>query len=203
MIIMAEKKKKKQEPSFDHAFPWLEKYDMDEITVEDKGLAPYINVNPAPIGLGGIHANKLFGKSRVPIVERLINNMMRTGKFTGKKIKAYNVVRQAFEKVEKQTKSNPMQVLVNAIQNAAPKEEITRLRFGGISVPKAVDTSPQRRVDIALRNICQGVVEATYKNQTNIESCLADELIKASKNDTTSFAVAKKNDMERVAKSAR
>jgi small subunit ribosomal protein S7 len=33
--------------------------------------------------------------------------------------------------------------------------------------------------------------------------CLSDEIIKASKNDVSSFAVSKKNDMERVAKSAR
>ena len=36
-----------------------------------------------------------------------------------------------------------------------------------------------------------------------MEACLADELMKAAKNDVASFAVAKKNDVERVAKSAR
>ena len=96
-----------------------------------------------------------------------------------------------------------MQVLIDALQNASPKEEITRLRFGGISVPKAVDIAPQRRLDIAIRNICQGSVSASHKNKKSIEACLAEEIIKASKNDVASFAVAKKNDAERVAKSAR
>ena len=96
-----------------------------------------------------------------------------------------------------------MQVFIDALQNVAPKEETTRLRFGGISVPKAVDIAPQRRLDIAIRNICQGAVNATYKNKKSIEACLADELVKASKNDVASFAIAKKNDVERVAKSAR
>jgi small subunit ribosomal protein S7 len=77
------------------------------------------------------------------------------------------------------------------------------LRFGGISVPKAVDTAPQRRLDIALRNICKGVVNTSHKNKKGVEICLAEEIIKASKNDPSSFAVAKKNDIERVAKSAR
>ena len=94
-------------------------------------------------------------------------------------------------------------MLVKALENAAPKEETTRLRFGGILVPKAVDTAPQRRLDIALRNICLGAVSASHKNKKRIEACLADEIIKASKNDVASFAVAKKNDIERVAKSAR
>ena len=96
-----------------------------------------------------------------------------------------------------------MQVLVDAIQNAAPKEETTRLRFGGIHVPKAVDVAPQRRLDIAIRNICTGTTNATHKNKKSVEACLADEIIKASKNDVDSFSIAKKNDIERVAKSAR
>jgi small subunit ribosomal protein S7 len=96
-----------------------------------------------------------------------------------------------------------MQVLIDAIQNAAPIEDTTRLQFGGISVPKAVDISPQRRLDMAIRNICLGSVTASHKNKKSIESCLADEIMKAAKNDVTSFAVAKRNDKERVAKSAR
>ncbi|MCK5300699.1 MAG: 30S ribosomal protein S7, partial [Thermoplasmatales archaeon] len=124
-------------------------------------------------------------------------------KYNGKKISAYKVVKSAFEIIEKRTKSNPIQVLINAIEHAAPKEETTRLRFGGISVPKAVDTAPQRRLDTSLRNICKGIVNSTHKNKKSVDLCLAEEIIRASKNDPSSFAVAKKNDMERVAKSAR
>jgi small subunit ribosomal protein S7 len=113
------------------------------------------------------------------------------------------VVRQAFQMIEQRTKTNPVQVFIDALQNAAPKEETTRLRFGGIMVPKAVDISPQRRLDIALRNICTGAMNASHKNKKRIEACLADELLKASKNDPASFSIAKKNDIERVAKAAR
>jgi len=184
-------------------FPVLSKYKTDEVKIEDQGLARYINIETENMYTGGIYSNKLFAKSKIPIVERLINNIMRTENYNGKKTKAYKVVRDAFEIIDKKTKKNPMQVLIDAIQNSAPKEETTRLRFGGISVPKAVDVAPQRRLDIAIRNICQGTVNATYKNKKSVELCLADELIKASKNDVASFAVAKKNDVERVAKSAR
>jgi len=184
-------------------FPVLSKYKMDEIKIEDQGLARYINLETENIYRGGVYSNKLFAKSKIPIVERLINNIMRTESYNGKKIKAYKVVRNAFEIIDKRVKSNPMQVFIDALQNAAPKEETTRLRFGGISVPKAVDVAPQRRLDIALRNICLGAVNATHKNKKSMDLCLADELIKASKNDVASSAVAKKNDAERVAKSAR
>jgi small subunit ribosomal protein S7 len=197
---MAEKKNQQR---ITHFFPILSKYDPDSVKVEDQGLARYISLDTENIYIGAVFANKMFAKSKVPVVERLINNIMRTEKYNGKKIKAYKIVRSAFEIIEKQTKSNPLQVLIDAIQNAAPKEEATRLRFGGILVPKAVDTSPQRRLDIALRNLSTGAVNTTHKNKKSMEMCLADEIIKASKNDVSSFAVSKKNDMERVAKSAR
>jgi small subunit ribosomal protein S7 len=184
-------------------FPILSKYDMKEVKIEDQGLARYINLETENIYLGGVYSNKLFAKSKIPIIERLINHIMRTEKYNGKKTKAYKAVKMAFEIIDKKTKTNPMQVFIDALQNAAPKEETTRLRFGGISVPKAVDIAPQRRLDIALRNISMSSVSSSHKNKKSIEACLADEIIKASKNDVASFAVTKKNDIERVAKSAR
>ncbi len=194
---------KKSESIGSSFFPVFSKYDMNEVKIEDQGLARYINLETEIIYLGGINANKLFAKSKIPIIERLINNIMRTEKYNGKKIKAYKVVKSAFEIIDKKTKTNPMQVFIDALQNAAPKEETTRLRFGGISVPKAVDIAPQRRLDIAIRNISMSSVSSSHKNKKSIEACLADEIIKASKNDVASFSVAKKNDVERVAKSAR
>ena len=167
-------------------------------------MAKYINLTPTAVPhTDARHANRWFGKSKVNIVERLINNMMRTEVFTGKKMKAYNVTKKAFEIIEQRTKKNPIQVLVDALENAAPREEITRLQFGGISVPKAVDVAPSRRLDIALRNISKGAINASFKNTKPIEQCLAEELILASKGDMNSFSVAKKEEIERVASSAR
>ena len=184
-------------------FPIFDKYDMESVKIEDKGLERYINLESKDFFLGAPYANKLFGKSKASIIERFINNLMRTEAYTGKKTKSYKAVKEAFTIVEKRTKSNPIQAFVDALQYAAQKEEVTRLRFGGISVPKAVDIAPQRRLDIALRNICQGAINVSHNNKKSIESCLAEEIIKASKNDPASFSVAKKNDLERVARSAR
>jgi small subunit ribosomal protein S7 len=186
-----------------HFFPSLEKYTPEDVKVEDQGLARYINLDTENIYLGAVFANKMFAKSKIPLVERLINNIMRTEKYNGKKIKAYKIVRSSFDIIEKRMKKNPLQILVNAIQYSAPKEEATRLRFGGILVPKAVDTSPQRRLDIAIRNIAIGSVNTSHKNKKSMDLCLAEEIIRASENDLNSFAVSKKNEMERVAKSAR
>ena len=180
------------------------KYDLSEVTVNDGGLAKYIDLTPTNVPhSGGKHANRWFGKSKLSIVERLINNIMRTEKYTGKKLKAYKAVSEAFDIIAQKTKKNPVQVLVEGLENAAPREEVTRLQFGGISVPKAVDVSPQRRLDIALRNVSTGCVKASTKNKKPISSCIADEIMLASKGDMTSFSVAKKEEIERVAQSAR
>ena len=180
------------------------KYDSSEVVVNDGGLAKYIDLTPTNVPhSGGKHANRWFGKSKLSIVERLINNIMRTEKYTGKKLKAYRAVEEAFAIVAQRTKQNPIQVLVQGLENAAPREEVTRLQFGGISVPKAVDVAPQRRLDIALRNLSSGVVAASSKNKKPISMCLAEEIILASKGDMTSYSVAKKEEIERVAQSAR
>jgi small subunit ribosomal protein S7 len=182
----------------------FEKYDLNEVEVHDAGLAKYMNLLPIVIPhTGGRWANKPFGKAKANLVERLINNMMRTENYTGKKAKSYRVVRSAFEIIAERTKRHPVQVLVDAIEKAAPREEITRLRFGGISVPRAVDVAPSRRLDLALRNICTGAVSATFKNRKPVEECLADEILMAAKGDMQSSAITKKEELERIAASAR
>ena len=179
-------------------------YDTKDIVITDPGLAKYINIDPIYIPhVGARYAGKSFGKSKVSVVERLINEIMRTEHYTGKKASAYKVVRESFDIIERKLKMNPVQVLINAIQNSGPREEVTRLRYGGISVPKAVDTSPARRLDIALRHLAQGAVNASHKNKKSISECLSTELINASKGDMNSFAIARKEESERVAISAR
>jgi small subunit ribosomal protein S7 len=128
---------------------------------------------------------------------------MKGGKFTGKKSKGIATIRKAFDEVAKREKQNPLQLLVNAVENAAPREEVTRLQFGGISVPRAVDSAPARRVGVAIRNIAGGAIAASHKSTKPIHSCLANEIILAAKGDQTSYAVGRKEEVERVAQSAR
>jgi len=198
---MAEEKTTK-DFEFPKTFPLLQKYDPSEVKIEDKGLARYICLEPK-LFIGAQHANKQFGKAKVYILERLINNLMRTEHYNGKKMKAYKAVEKAFDIIASKTKKNPIQVFIDALQNAAPKEEVTRLYFGGISVPKSVDISPLRRLDIALRNICLGAVSKGRVKKGGIEKRLAEEIMKAANNDPSSYAISQKEEIERIAKSAR
>lgn len=180
------------------------KYDLSEVVLHDPGLANYINLKVTGVPhTGARHSSRAFGKTKINIVERLINRLMMTEEYTGKKSKSYKAVMESFELIEKRTKQNPVQILVDALENSSPREEILRLRFGGISVPKAVDIGPSRRLDIAVGNLCRGAMKNTYKNKKSVSECLATELIRASKKEIESFAVSKKEEIERVAGSAR
>jgi small subunit ribosomal protein S7 len=137
------------------------------------------------------------------IVERLINRLMQTENNTGKKQLAIRIVRDAFEIINKKTKRNPVEVLVEAIANAGPREETVRLKYGGINVPKSVDTAPMRRVDTAIHFIAEATLKGSSTSKKTASAILADELIAASKGDMKCYSVGKKEERERIAKSAR
>ena len=180
------------------------KWDPEEIEVADQSIKRYFNLRPTVVmHSGGRHARQQFKKSEQHIVERLINKMMQGEDNTGKKMKTYKIVEEAFDIVHQRTKENPLSVFAKAISNAGPREEVVRLKYGGITVPKAVDTAPQRRVDVALNFIATGAQRSAFKSKRSAASCLADEIIAASKGDVRSFAMNRKDSVERVAKAAR
>ena len=180
------------------------KWDPEEIEVADQSIKRYFNLRPTVVmHSGGRHARQQFKKSEQHIVERLINKMMQGEDNTGKKMKTHKIVEEAFDIVHQRTKENPLSVFAKAISNAGPREEVVRLKYGGITVPKAVDTAPQRRVDVALNFISTGAQRSAFKSKRSAASCLADEIIAASKGDVRSFAMNRKDSVERVAKAAR
>lgn len=190
-----------------------------DVEVRDAGLKAYINLEPLilPHTGGRVEAVR-FWKNKITIVERLINKVMRSGAtnkkvgghfirrhggYTGKKSKAYKVVREAFDIIFEKTKENPVQVFVRGLEYSAPREEVTTLTYGGVRYHQSVDIAPHRRLDIALKNIALGASEKTFKSKTTYAQALANELILASSADVKSFAVNKKEEIERIAKSAR
>jgi small subunit ribosomal protein S7 len=180
------------------------KWDFTEVEVKDPSVKSYITLTPIFVPhSGGRNAKQQFSKSNLNIVERLVNKMMREENNTGQKITVIKTVQDAFEIINKKTGQNPVQMLVNAITNAGPREETVRLQYGGIAVPKSVDTAPQRRVDTALRLIAQGAQQASFGTRKSLVDALADEIIAAANYDVKGFAMGKKDNIERVAKAAR
>ncbi|MCX8187908.1 MAG: 30S ribosomal protein S7 [Nitrososphaeria archaeon] len=191
-------------PELAEKFKIFGKWSVNDVEVRDPGLKRYICLKPTFVPhSGGRHEHKRFGKAEVNIVERLANMFMRPGPNGGKKTVALKIVRNALELIHLRTRQNPLQVLVKAIENAAPREDVTRLSYGGIVYFKAVDISPQRRLDLALRHLAQGAMETSFRSRKTPEEALADEVILASENDPRSLAVRKKNELERIALASR
>jgi small subunit ribosomal protein S7 len=182
----------------------FQKWTFKDIAVVDIGLQRYLNLTPmvAPHSMGR-HEHQRFRKAKVNVVERLINGLMRSGKNSGKKAKATNIVKETFEMIYLRTNKNPIEVLVKAVENAAPCEDTTRVSYGGVVYHLSVDVAPQRRIDLAIRHITEGARAASINNPRSIQETLADELVLAANKDIKSAGVAKRNEIERVAQSSR
>lgn len=184
-----------------------------DVEVKDPSLKHVICLKPLiiPNQSMGRHERRKFGKAEVNIVERLVNSLMHfgrkyaknTGRMGGKKQKAIKIVKTAFEIIHLKTGGNPIEYLVRAIENAGPNEDTTRIQYGGVVYHVSVDVSPLRRVDLALRFISEGVREACFSSPKSVEEALAEEIILAANNDMNSYAIRKKNELERVAMASR
>jgi len=191
------------------------RWGVESIKVDDMGLQAYITLQPRIVPkTGARYAGSRFHKSRIFIVERLINKMMVPGHkskkhyktsyhITGKAETAYNIVEQAFKQIEKTTKENPIKVFVKALENASQREEIITIEYGGARYPKAVECSPQRRVDLALRYMAQGAYHRAFNTKKSIITSLAEEITNAYRLSNASNAIAKKLEIERQADSSR
>lgn len=181
------------------------KWSFDEIDVKDLALVDYIQVkNPVYLPhTAGRYQVKRFRKAQCPIVERLTNSLMMHGRNNGKKVMATRIVKHAFEIMHLLTDQNPIQLLVDAIINTGPREDSTRIGSAGVVRRQAVDVSPLRRVNLSIHLLTTGTREAAFRNVKTIAECLADELINAAKGSSNSYAIKKKDELERVAKSNR
>ncbi|KAK9832861.1 hypothetical protein WJX84_006850 [Apatococcus fuscideae] len=182
-------------------------YEEEEVKVNDIALEDYIAVKPQFAKFtphtAGRYQKKRFRKAQCPIVERLTCSLMQHGRNNGKKLLAVRIVQHAFDIVHLLTDQNPIQVLVDAIINSGPREDATRIGSAGVIRRQAVDISPLRRVNQAIYLITTGAREAAFRNIKTIAECLADELINAAKGSSNSYAIKKKDEVERVAKANR
>ena len=192
----------------------FELYDLSEVKVEDPALMDYISLQEKLVLKTAGRTKVRFEKAKVNIIERIANlvavsahrgkkHKIQTGHASGKYNKNMKIVLETLKIIEKKTGKNPIQIIVNAIENAAPRDEITVIEYGGARYPQAVDMSPLRRVSIALRNIVHGAYDRSFNKKTKIADGLAQEIIFAAEKSSESSAIKKKNESEKQADSAR
>lgn len=194
------------------------KWDPGEVTINDPSLMRYVSLATKKIPhTFGKKTRRRFAKANLSIVERLANKVMRTGQgkrklsgkyirgrgVMGKKLQTMHIVEDAFEIVEKRTGKNPIQVLVMAIQNAGPREDTTRIKRGGVYYTVSVDVAPLKKVDESLKNLALAAFQGSFNNRTSASEALAKEIIAAAAEDSTSFSVRRRDEVERIAKASR
>ncbi|MEK6913368.1 MAG: 30S ribosomal protein S7 [Nanoarchaeota archaeon] len=195
-------------------FKIFDLYDISEIQINDLGLKPIINLQSRLILKSNGRNVQKFGAVKINVVERLMNRIgisghrgkkhkIILGTSTGKYSKNMALVLEAFKLIEKRTQKNPVEVLVRAIENASPRDEITVIEYGGARYPQAVDVSPIRRVNLALRWMTQGASDKAFNKKKTLAEALAEEIMLAGEGNSESFAMRKKNESEKQADSAR
>merc|ERR1712242_638408 len=178
------------------------KWDLGEVKCMDMALADYIKFDKGNAKYLA-HNSSRFKKTQCHIVERLVNALMQKGRNNGKKMLSMRIVKHAFEIIHVMTGENPVQICVSAIMNGGPREDSTRIGRAGSVRRQACDVSPMRRVNQAIWLITTGAKNAAFRNIKTVAECLADELMNAAKGSSNSFAIKKKDELERVAKSNR
>jgi len=184
------------------------KWSTEDVNVSDVSLHDFIGVKGTKFAVwlphtAGRYQTKSFRKTQCPIVERLIASMMFHGRNNGKKQMAQKIVKHTCEIIHLVTGANPLQIIADAVAKSGPREDSTRIGSSGVVRRQAVDVSPLRRVNQALYLITTGARNTAFRNIKSIAECLADELINAANDNQNSYAIKKKDEIERVAKANR
>mgnify|MGYP001570870020 CR=1 FL=1 len=119
-----------------------------------------------------------------------------------KEEKAMKAIDDAFKLIEKEN-LNPIQVFAEAIENSAPREDTTRFKKGGVAQTQSVDVSPLKRIDESIKNIAVAAFQQSFKSKVTVSEALAKELMLAAKQNNQSFAVKRRDEVERIAQSSR
>ncbi|OGI76539.1 30S ribosomal protein S7 [Candidatus Nomurabacteria bacterium RIFCSPHIGHO2_02_FULL_33_12] len=126
-------------------------------------------------------------------LSKFINVIM----WDGKKNTAMKVVYSAFDIVKEKTGNpNPLEIFDLAIKNASPLIEVRSRRIGGANYQVPREVRKERQQALAIRWIINA---ARGQKGRQMNECLADELILASKNEGS--AVKKRTDTHKMAES--
>jgi small subunit ribosomal protein S7 len=128
------------------------------------------------------------------IVAKFMNSIMRAGK----KSVAEQIVYGAFDIIESKTKSEPLPVFKQALDNVAPSVEVRSRRVGGATYQVPVEVRAERRQALAIRWL---ITAARGRNDKTMVERLSAELLDASNNRGS--AVKKREDTHKMAEANR
>ena len=128
------------------------------------------------------------------VISKFMNSIM----YEGKKSVAEAIVYGALEAIEGKTKSDPIKVFEQALDNVMPSIEVRSRRVGGATYQVPVEVRTVRRQALGIRWIITAARERSEKTMTDR---LSAELLDASNNRGN--AVKKREDTHRMAEANR
>ena len=131
------------------------------------------------------------GKFHSPLVTRLVNTVM----ISGKKSTAQKIVYGAFDRIaEKNPASSPLEVLQRAVDNAKPRLEVKPRRVGGATYQVPVEVPSDRQASLAIRWI---VDFADARKGQPMNEALATEIMEAYQGQGN--AIRKRDEVHKMA----
>lgn len=128
------------------------------------------------------------------IVAKFINQLM----WDGKKKTAQRILYNSFDFIREQTKQDPLDVFLKAIENVSPLLEVKPRRVGGATYQVPIEVKGDRKLSLAMRWV---IKTARSKKGKAMYIKLGEELIEASQNRGNS--IKKKEDTHRMAEANR
>jgi small subunit ribosomal protein S7 len=128
------------------------------------------------------------------VVTKFMNSVM----YDGKKSTAEGIVYGAFDIIESRTKTDPIEVFRQALENVAPAIEVRSRRVGGATYQVPVEVRMERRQALAIRWL---ITAARGRNDKTMVERLSAELMDAANNRGS--AVKKREDTHRMAEANR
>jgi len=124
------------------------------------------------------------------LVAKFIASIMRDGK----KSVAESIFYNAFDMIEQKTKSEPLKVFEQALDNVRPMIEVKSRRVGGSTYQVPTEIRPSRRMALAMRWV---INYARSRSERGFANKLAGELMDAA--NQRGGAVKKKEDTHKMA----
>jgi len=128
------------------------------------------------------------------VVTKFMNSIM----YAGKKSAAEAIVYGALDMIEGKTKTNPIGVFQQALDNVMPAIEVRSRRVGGATYQVPVEVRTDRRQALGIRWL---ISAARERNEKTMTERLSAELLDASNNRGN--AVKKREDTHRMAEANR
>ena len=124
------------------------------------------------------------------VLAKFMNNLMKDGK----KSIAEKIVYGAFDQITKNSKDNPLDVFIKALEEVSPVVEVKSRRVGGANYQVPVEIRPARRQALAMRWIVEA---ARGRSEKSMDLRLAGELQDASQQKGSAYR--KREDVHKMA----